>query len=318
MINSVYITFRDRGLFVLVKAISWLSVASFNKYVLKNKFIKKNIYTYQMSLDLNDPGISRTLLLFGERELDHKIMLERILKPGMSVFDIGANIGYYPLMELGLIGKSGNLIAIEPSPSNIDLLKKNLILNGYDDIEVISGAVSDKDGAEKFYLSEFSNLNTFHPTGSGEKFVSGETIDVKTYSVVTLAEKYGAPDLIRMDVEGHEVEVINGMLNAIAENKFRPMIIFETHISRYSEEHNMELVLNRIFELGYCASLVSSSYERGTKIIDNLGYKGTGPIKSDGLTRYIYENISNKDAISLICETGGARTVLLSPKDSEL
>ena len=84
-----------------------------------------------MFLDLQDRGISRTLLLFGERELEHKKMLEEVLEPGMSVLDIGANIGYYALMELNLIGKTGNLIAVEPSPSNVDLLKRNLSLNGY-------------------------------------------------------------------------------------------------------------------------------------------------------------------------------------------
>ena len=63
-------------------------------------------------------------MAFGNRELDHKYMLETIVKPGMSILDIGANIGYYPLMELKLIGKEGRLIAIEPSSSNISLLKK--------------------------------------------------------------------------------------------------------------------------------------------------------------------------------------------------
>ena len=44
-------------------------------------------------------GISRSLILFGTREVDHKIILERVLEPDMTVFDIGANIGYHVLME---------------------------------------------------------------------------------------------------------------------------------------------------------------------------------------------------------------------------
>ena len=114
-----------------------------------------------------------------------------------------------------------------------------------------------------------------------------------------------------MDVEGHEVEVIEGMLESISIGNLSPIIIFETHISRYSEEHNMELILDKIFKLGYSTSMISSSYERGTKIIDELGYVGDGPIKTDGVTRFLYEKISDHDAISLICKTGGARTVVL-------
>ena len=67
-----------------------------------------------MYLDPKDRGISRTLLLFGERELDHKLILERIVKKNMKIFDIGANIGYYVLMESNLIGEKGKILEIEP------------------------------------------------------------------------------------------------------------------------------------------------------------------------------------------------------------
>lgn len=312
MIYSAYITFRDRGLIVLVKAIIWLFIANFMKFVLSKKYLQKKIYDYRMFIDLNDPGISRTLLLFGEREIDHKLMLEKILKPGMVVFDIGANIGYYPLMELGLIGSEGSLLAIEPSPSNINLLKKNLKLNGHGNIEVVAGAVSNKNGTAKFYLSEFSNLNTFHPTGSGESFVSGKAIDVETFTVPKLVDKYGPPDLIRMDVEGHEVEVINGMLDAIQSGLIRPMVIFETHLSRYSDTHDMRKTLTSLFELGYEVTMASSSWEKGTGIIEKDGYVGGDEFKTDGLKRKIFTNIKTNDAIKYITKTGGLRTVLLS------
>ena len=75
-----------------------------------------------MILDLDDPGLSRALMLFRTREVDHKVMLERIVRPGMRIFDIGGNIGYYPLMELTLLAGSGQLVVIEPVPQNVALL----------------------------------------------------------------------------------------------------------------------------------------------------------------------------------------------------
>ena len=55
-----------------------------------------------------DRGISRTLLLFGKRELEHRIMLQEIVKEGSRIFDIGANIGYYAVMEALMVGKEGS------------------------------------------------------------------------------------------------------------------------------------------------------------------------------------------------------------------
>lgn len=282
----------------------------------KDLFLR-NIYDYRMYLDLKDPGISRSLLLFGERELDHKVILEKVLRPGMTVLDIGANIGYYALMELQLIGKSGKLIAVEPSPSNVKLLKANLNLNGFSDVDIINGAVSDSSSEKEFYLSKQSNLNTFHNTGSAKGSLSGESITVKTYTVPQIIENNGL-DLIRMDVEGHEVEVINGMLEAIRQNKMRPMIIFETHLTRYSKTHDMESVLRALFEAGYRTQYLASSYERGTSLIEEYGYTGIMRIQTDGVTRAIFEHIKDEDLINFVCNVGGARTVLLMPEEYEM
>ena len=313
-LRNVFVIISERGVLVLLKAIFNLCHASFIKYILREKHICKKIFNYKMYLDLFDPGISRSLILFSEREIDHKIILEKILKPGMTVFDIGANVGYYALMELDLIGSSGKLLAIEPSPNNIELLNRNLILNNYFDINVINGAVSDISSTREFFLSDFSNLNTFHNVGTGVKHLSGKKINVKTYTVPDLAKKYGKPDLIRMDVEGHEVEVLNGMIELIKDNEINPMIIFETHLTRYNKDHDMELSLRALFDHGYKTKYLASSSERKTNIINKMDYKKSNIIKTDGVIRRIYEDIDNEDAIQLICHKGGARTIFLTNK----
>jgi FkbM family methyltransferase len=276
-----------------------------------HRFVERAIYSYRMRLDLEDRGISRTLLLFGERELEHKIMLERILRPGMSVLDIGANIGYYALMELALVGPDGRVIAVEPSPSNVSLLKFNLALNGYADVEVHQMAVSDKVTTRAFFLSEMSNLNTFHDTGTGALHLKGQTIDVATTTVPAVMAGRRL-DLIRMDVEGHEVEVLSGLVPAVERREFAPMIIFETHLSRYSPEHDIELPLRRLFAAGYRVALAGSSSQRGTEIIESRGYRGLSSIATDDVTRVLFDNISDNDALDLICRTGGIRTILLA------
>lgn len=117
LINNFFLTLKREGLLETLKASKNHLNSIFFKALGYRSIIKK-IYKYKMILDLYDKGISRTLILFGERELEHKFMLEQVIKPGMRILDIGANIGYYAIMESLLIGKSGNLIAVEPSKSN--------------------------------------------------------------------------------------------------------------------------------------------------------------------------------------------------------
>ena len=61
-------------------------------------------------------------------------------------------------MEAQMVGKKGEVIAIEPSPSNVNLLEKNVALNDQQNIRIVSAAVSDTDGAKTFFLSDKSNL----------------------------------------------------------------------------------------------------------------------------------------------------------------
>ena len=315
MLSSAYATLRDRGAATLASAACNLAYGNFQRQVLGRRYVEKRIYDYRMLLDLEDRGISRSLLLFGRRELDHKVMLERILTPGMRIFDIGANIGYYVLMEFGRISPDGRVLAIEPSPANVALLQRNLALNGANGRgTVLEGAVSDRAETRSFHLSEQSNLNTFHAMDPDAQHLSGKTIDVRTFTVPTLAADHGAPDLIRMDVEGHEVEVINGLLPAVEGGTMAPMIIFETHRTRYSAAHDLEAPLRRLFTCGYGVTLAASSWQEGTALVEARGYRGSAPIATDGVTRAIFEDLKDDDAVDFICRTGGLRTVLLAQR----
>ena len=307
--KNIFITLTKRGFLSMLIASYYHLVGTLMK-ILNKKFITKKIYNYKMLLDLYDKGISRTLLLFGKRELEHKKMLENIIKPEMTVLDIGANIGYYSLMMLELIGNKGKLIAVEPSPSNIEILRKNLLLNKYNDIEVHNAAISDENGTKKFFLSEMSNLNTLNYTEKKSLNLTGETINVKTLTVPQIMEGRNL-DLIRMDVEGHEVEVLNGLIPNIGVNNLYPSIIFETHRSRYNNEHSMENTLKNLFAKNYKVSMLGSTSKEGTKKIEAKGYIGTESIQTDEYERVIFKNIKEQDAIDLICNEGGVRCAVL-------
>ena len=311
MFSSTILILKHRGVLALISAVRGVLVGVVGR-LLGRRFVKRKIYDYRMWLDLQDRGISRGLLLFGNRELEHREMLSRIVNPGITIFDVGANIGYYAIMESKLVGDQGRIIAIEPSPSNIELLRKNLTLNSITNVEVLSGAISDKNGKAKFHLSHQSNLNTFHAIGSGLKHLSGYSINVETQTISQLSTTFGKPDLIRMDVEGHEVAVLNGAIEDIRLGIMRPAVIFETHLTRYNLDNDMSKTLRCLFNLGYRVKLAASSWEEGSERVEALGYQPDMSIKTDGNVRKIFREITNEDAIDLICNTGGLRTVFLA------
>ena len=280
------------------------------------QYIRKKVYDFEMFLDVQDKGISRTLLLFGKRELEHRYILQLVLKPGMTVLDIGANIGYYVLIESGLIG-DGKIIAIEPVPSNVELLKRNLKLNGVNKVTVIHGAVSNKRGVQNFHLSHKSNLGTFHVSDSKGRDLSGQVIPVDTWSVGGIAAEHGPPDLIRMDVEGHEVAILDSLLDDIRAGTMSPLILFETHRGAYSAQNDMASTMILLFEAGYHVRYLGSSNQAGAQLIKQRGYQESTSIATDFMERSIFENITAQDAIDFICRTGGVRTALLAKYNSD-
>lgn len=276
------------------------------------KTMKKKVFNYKLYLDTSDKGLSRTLFLFGRREIDHYKMLQEILKPGMQILDIGANIGYYAIMESKQIGATGKITAIEPMLPNIKMLRRNIELNSVNNIDVVHGAVSKSTGTGQMYMSSHSNLHTFHKDGSAADFLEPTPVDVPTITLRDAAQRSGTrTELIRMDVEGHEVEILSQLVDLVREDVITPQVIFETHLSRYTPENDFIPVLKDLFTLGYSVRSAASSRESGTARLKALGYEGTEPFYSDFGARAIFKNISNEHAIDLICSTGGLRTVLL-------
>ena len=201
-------------------------------------------------------------------------------------------------------------------PQNIKLLKKNLKLNNDLNTKVIQGAASNKNHYDYIFTSNHLNLGTFHPIGTSKKFITNK-LKVKTYSLLKLFNNYGSPDLIRMDVEGHEVKIFEDLF--LNKKKFRnyPMICFETHLSKYTKKNSMNNILKKLFSIGYYVKFGSSSSLRGTKIMEEkLKYLAVSQtIHTDEEKRKIFKDISNKDALHLICSSGGLRTVLLAKKN---
>ena len=141
-----------------------LGMLAWQRHVLGRRYFEKRIYDYRLVLDADDPGISRQLIRLGERELEQKFILERELKPGMRVFDLGANIGYYTVMMARRVGPTGRVYAVEPVPRNFELLSRNVGRNGLAErTELEQIAIAGSDGEKALLISEKSNWHSFQP-----------------------------------------------------------------------------------------------------------------------------------------------------------
>jgi len=308
LLKNFVVTLKSKGTISTFLAVKNFFFIKFFNTFSSSEYIKKKIFTYKMYLDPKDKGISRTLLLFGERELDHKIIIEKVLKKKMKIFDIGANIGYYVLMESLIIGKKGEVVALEPVPSNMKLLNINLKLNKNNITKTMQLGLSNSNEQKNFLLSEHSNLG--HVVDD-KSYKNKKKIKIQTISLRELIKKNFCPDFIRMDIEGYEEKVLDDLTSL--KLKRYPIICFETHSSKYK---NMSTILNKLFDKGYFVKYASSSYEEGSLKVERLSYKPIiQNIATDDVYRNIYKDLKKKDAIELICNTGGLRTILMSPKN---
>lgn len=211
----------------------------------KSKIIIREIQGSKMYLDLNDLGLSKHLFFYGIREPECTRIMQKILKKNMNIVDIGANIGYYALMEAKKIGEKGKVYAIEPFPPNFELLKKNIVLNNYKNIEVFNLAISDKKGIAKMYISEKHNLCNMMDSNISD------FVEVPTITLDDFLKNKRIPDLIRMDIEGFEYYVIDGMQNTLKKCK-NCNIFIEVHpYQMYEKKLDYKKPLKQLFKLGF-------------------------------------------------------------------
>lgn len=155
----------------------------------------------------------------GTYEFDKQQLFQKYVKPGMVIYDIGANAGFYTLLSSVLTGNSGKVFAFEPVPKNIYYIKQHLVLNKIENTVVVDKAVSDKITTLKFTLSTNPSMGHFSEEGE---------IEVETISLDEFVKQGNPPpDLIKMDIEGAEFDALNGAKKILKTKK--PIIFLATH-----------------------------------------------------------------------------------------
>ncbi len=189
----------------------------------------------------------------GTYEFDKQQLFQEYVKPGMVIYDVGANAGFYTLLGSVLTGNSGKVFAFEPVPRNIFYIKKHLELNKIDNTVVVGKAVSDKITKLKFSLS--TNPSMGHISEEGE--IEVETITLDEF----IQQGNPPPDLIKMDIEGAEFEALIGVRELFKTNK--PIIFLATH-----GEDIKKNCLQLLKDFGYKIEIIgNASFENADEFV---------------------------------------------------
>lgn len=226
-----------------VKTVSMMLLASMRrgralslKHLPERSIVKVN--SSSMLLFPRQGAIHQDLFVYKKREpLCTSYLLESgIIKEGDAVLDIGANIGYYVLVESQLVGKSGVVYAVEPVLSNFKLLAKNVQLNNLSNVSIFQFAFGDKNGKSEIYLSDKANLCAVNKDAVGGDVLGVQEVDMLT--VDEFVKDKRQPRLVRMDVEGYEYEIFKGMTQTL---KGDVKILLELHpMPRYLNPKHLE------------------------------------------------------------------------------
>lgn len=288
--------------FRIIKQLILLILASLTKV----RYVTAKVNDYRMKLDLKTPGLSRVLFVYGTRELPDTYLMQKILKPGMVVADIGANIGYYALMEASRVGESGHVHAFEPDPRNIKLLRENVILNKFEDrITVYQKAVSHKNETRKFQLGERTNVSGFIDRDDVVGSAEIDTVAISDF------EHLNKVTVVRMDLEGYECVIIKDLLPNLREHNRPFHILLEVHQNVYNDtDLNFDALLQDLFSINFkVANIIAGTHQREYYL--SLGYTSVGTWFETKHGRDLYENIDDEHVRQAVKE-GKVRAMLIS------
>jgi len=152
----------------------------------------------------------------------------RIARKGDFVVDVGSNVGYTTVLMSGRIGETGCCIAFEPDPANYERLKMNISLNQLEKVvETYPIALSNKLGVATFLRPCDGNFGLGRLVGD-EALKASPSLEVETVTLDSVLSKRGDIRLLKIDVEGHEAEVLSGA-GALLAAKQIEYILFEEH-----------------------------------------------------------------------------------------
>jgi FkbM family methyltransferase len=150
--------------------------------------------------------------------------LQRHLKGRDVFYDVGANVGFFTLLAARLVGSEGHVYAFEPVPATATRLRRNLRLNGFENVEVLEVALSDVSGSLDLGIGDDPLTAA---VGVADSHKTELRVEAASIDDLLGRKAIKPPTFVKIDVEGHDPAVLRGMRTS--SKRWRPTVIVELH-----------------------------------------------------------------------------------------
>jgi FkbM family methyltransferase len=183
-----------------------------------------------------NPSGTKAGYLLGRDEPEVQRCFAEALKSGDVVYDVGAAAGFFTVLAARLVGDGGRVYAFEPLPRHAEAVRQNARINDFTNVAVIEAACGRVPGRDILLVPEDDSTQT------GSHRPSGEPLDVEVVAIDDLG--LPPPQLVKIDVEGAEVDVLHGLINTL--ERSRPLIVCELH---GTNDHTAQLLQGLHYKL---------------------------------------------------------------------
>ncbi len=170
-----------------------------------------------------DSAVVALLMETGDLELGTRLLIQSYLKPGETFIDVGANLGLHTLAAARAMQGKGKIVCFEPYGPTRDLLERTVWLNGFSGmIDIHQAAVTRADAERQLFLGATSGHHSVFPLGDGS---DGSSVNIRSVRLDSVVSPRSIVDLIKIDVEGAELDVLDSAASLIAGNSDIALIV---------------------------------------------------------------------------------------------
>jgi FkbM family methyltransferase len=242
-----------------------LSVKEFLYSLKERKATVVTLEGFKLAIHQHDTIISESIRQNKIWAQSETRLFRELLKPGMVVVDVGANIGYFSLLASTLVGPNGRVHAFEPDPVNCGLLRKNVRMNHTSNIKVVQAALSSNDEPIHLFLNSDNKGDHRIWEQSGESrtkiTVTATTLDQYLKETATV------PNFIKIDVQGAEGYVIEGMADTIVQNGMKYLILEFWPEAMRKCQTDPKQVVQQISDAGFTIRVIADDILLGENVI---------------------------------------------------
>jgi FkbM family methyltransferase len=214
-------TFQRAPLQTLWRALAW----RFHCWLKIPGTVSVKKWDARLSFNPEWHGAGATLFYVVREDYEPEVtFLERLVGPGDIFVDAGANCGVYTVAAAHFVGPGGKVLAFEPGEGSLDMLRRNVALNGFEHVSIFPVALSDKTGTARLYTHGHGASSFTLGTNPEETFF---TIETATLDSILAREGVNRVDVLKMDVEGAEELILRGATELFSHGQ--PRVIFEVN-----------------------------------------------------------------------------------------